>query len=68
MRKTARQSCLLNVAVYAAAVHCEVVRMEVGPNARRAKIACGNELPDESVQWLVRCKLSQNYCTVTVGN
>jgi len=39
-----RQSCLLNVAVCSAAVHCEVMRIETDPIARRAKI----ELPDES--------------------
>ena len=40
-RKTARQSCLFNVAVYAAAVHCEVMQFEEAPIARRAKIARG---------------------------
>jgi len=48
-RKTARQSCLFNVAVCAATIHCEVMRIEPGPIERRAKITRGNELPDESV-------------------
>jgi len=38
-RKTARQSCLFYLfTVCAAAVHCEVMRIEAGAIARRAKI------------------------------
>jgi len=48
-RNTARQSSLFNVTVCAAAVHCEVMRIEAGPIARKAKITRGNGLPDESI-------------------
>ena len=36
-RQTARQSCLFNVAVCTAAIHCEVMRIEAGPIAARRK-------------------------------
>jgi len=39
---------LVYVAVCSAAVHCEVMRIETDPIARRAKITRGNELPDQS--------------------
>jgi len=47
MRPTARQSCLFNVALCAAAVYCEVMRIEPDPIVRRAKITRGNALPDD---------------------
>jgi len=63
VRKTARQSCLFNVGVGAgaAAVHCEVVRIEAGPIARRAKMSCRTKASSDQPLASTRC-LVVFYC------